>query len=232
MKKIIQNQPKYMKFNTQLLLILLMAMPLFFAQAAFAQYGEGAVSDPLKKPHLWEKLRANPNDSTLWVNYMGKRWGAMTAREKARVAQWKQELYIQSIADQESIIGKHETAGPKFERATDAFAGQAPGVVEVRPKNILTEMEAKQLAGVEAIIMQEREDVKQLKNNISENFVILEDTYRDIFAEFGVNYRYYREVHPDGKYSEQKWIEEQETLIRLHKVQKVKELRQQFTIVK
>jgi hypothetical protein len=184
-------------------------------------------NDPLKKPALWSKLRGKPNDSTLWVQYMGKDWKEMTPKDKEKVAVMRQELYIQWIANQESIVGEQNKTAEN-----DLFQGYANPPSAVKQNNILNAVEAKQLADIEKIILQEREDVKNLKNNVYENFVILEDAYKEIYEDFGVEYKFYKDVYPNNEYSELKWIEEQETRIKQLKLKKIEELKKQFTITK
>ena len=176
------------------------------------------VEDPLKKPQIWKKLRANPNDSTLWSQYLGKAWHRISNTEKEDIMVWKQELYIQSIADKEAVTGTRD-------KEEDLFKEAAP----VKPlKNTVSETQAKQMLAMEAVIMQERKDIKDLKKNIYENFVIIEDALRDAFAEFGVEYRYYDDTYPDRKYSEIKWIEDQENKLKDLKKRKVAEMKEKI----
>ncbi|MCU0449418.1 MAG: hypothetical protein MUC97_06160 [Bernardetiaceae bacterium] len=188
----------------------------------------GTGEDPYKKPALWKKLRSNPNDSSLWVKYVGKRWSVMTRREKESIARWRQELYIQSIADKESIVGELEKEAdvPVDPMDKDPFYNvPMPKVAPAAPR--YTEADMKQLGMLEEMIMDERPDIATLKQNVFENFVILEDVLNEAFAELGVKYRYFAEVHADGKYSELRWIEEQETRLKQAKQAKVAQMRKQ-----
>jgi hypothetical protein len=203
---------------------------LFFCLAALGQAkAQGtSVEDPYKKPMIWKKIKNNPNDSSLWVTYVGKKWSAMNRKEQENIAKWRQELYIQSIADKESIIGEvdREKAEPVDPRAKDPFFGvvlPAPASPAAR----YNESDMKQVATLEQMIMEERPDIAELKKNVFENFVILEDALREAFAELGAEYRYYADVHTDGKYSELKWIEEQEIRLKQLKVAKVNQIKKQ-----
>ncbi|SFF13932.1 hypothetical protein SAMN04488541_101741 [Thermoflexibacter ruber] len=190
---------------------------ILISSASFAQEVQ---DDPYKKPQIWKKLRTNPNDSTLWALYLGKKWSAMTKAELEEIGIWKQELYIQSIAEKEAILGARE-------REEDLFKETPPTKAAGTNRPVKSEMQMKQLATLESQIMQERSDIVQLKKNIYENFVIIEDALKEEFAKFNVTYRYYDDVHADRKYNEIKWIEEQEARLRKLKLEKVAELRKQ-----
>jgi hypothetical protein len=173
--------------------------------AGVAARAQTAGDDPYKKPALWKKLRSNPNDSSLWVKYVGKRW---------------------SIADKESIVGEleKEAEAPANPMDKDPFYNvPMPKLAPAAPR--YTEADMKQLGQLEEMIMEERPDIATLKQNVFENFVILEDVLNEAFAELGAKYRYYAEVHADGKYSELRWIEEQEVRLKQAKQAKVAQMR-------
>jgi hypothetical protein len=184
--------------------------------------------DPFKKPQIWKKIKANPNDSTLWVAYFGKKWTAMTVSDKEDIANWKQELYIQSIAEKEAIYGERDKDEDLFNPSPPKASAGTTKNTSARPVKSPTEM--KQILAMESMIMQERSDFARLKQNIYENFVIIEDMLREEFATFNVNYRYYDDVHADRKYSEIKWIEEQEARLKKLKQEKVAALKKQAGI--
>lgn len=185
--------------------------------------------DPYNKPELWKRIKANPNDSSLWVKYTGKTWKAMTPKERENIARIRQELYIQSIAEQESIIGEldNSAAQPAGAQGEALFVGYASPQSLAKPKTV-SESDMKQLAQLEAMIMQERNDIAELKRNIFENFILIEDALKEEFASFGVEYKYYSEVHPDGKYNEVRWIEEQEMRLKQLKMKKIAELKKKI----
>ncbi|MCU0390287.1 MAG: hypothetical protein MUE81_04155 [Thermoflexibacter sp.] len=191
---------------------------LFISSVGYAQ--DIHQDDPYKKPQIWKKLKANPNDSTLWAAYLGKKWHTMSKAEIDEIGAWKQELYIQSIAEKEAILGARD-------RDEDLFKDPPPTKAASTARITKSEVQMKQLAVLETQIMQERSDIAQLKKNIYENFVIIEDALREEFAQYNVTYRYYDDVHADRKYSEIKWIEEQEVRLRKLKQEKVAELRKQ-----
>jgi hypothetical protein len=201
----------------------------FFLVPSWALAQEIQQDDPYKKPQIWKKIKANPNDSLLWALYLGKKWAVMTNADKEEIANWKQELYIQSIAEKEAVYGMREKEDIDLfaEKPTKATAGTGTNT-SARPVKSVVEM--KQILAMESMIMQERSDIAKLKQNIYENFVIIEDMLREEFAAFNVNYRYYDDVHADHKYSEIKWIEEQEARLKKLKQEKVASLKKQAGI--
>lgn len=203
-------------FSTKILYLLFFLMA-FASSVSLAQ--DIQQDDPYKKPQLWKKIRANPSDSTLWSLYIGKKWTAMSIDDKEVIASWQQELYIQSIAEKEAVYGAREKEEDLFKEPTKG-ANTAARVTK-------SEVTMKQLVALENIIMQERTDIAKLKKNIYENFVIIEDAFREEFALFNVTYRYYDDLHADRKYSEVKWVEEQEALLKKLKQEKIAVLRKQ-----
>ena len=185
-------------------------------------------SDPYRKPELWEKLKKDPNNRTLWSKYLSKKWAKLGKKDKSDVEAMKQLLYIEAIAEEESIIGVQRKS-----ISDEVFKGiPLPKQAPDRKSNELTAVEAKQLAGAEAIIMEEPQEIEELKVNITSNFVILEDKFLEVFETLGEKYRYYLEVHPDKDYSELKWIEEQETKIRLIKKQQLDVFKNSYKIIR
>ncbi|TAH19502.1 MAG: hypothetical protein EAZ08_08410 [Cytophagales bacterium] len=204
--------------------IFYMFLALIFLAASMAIAQDLQQDDPYKKPQIWKKIKANPNDSTLWSLYVGKKWALMSADDKEAITSWQQELYIQSIAEKEAVYGARDNED-LFKEPTKAGSS-----VTATAKVVRSEAAMKQLVALEAIIMQERSDITQLKKNIFENFVILEDVLREEFALYNVSYRYYDDVHSDRKYSEIKWIEEQEARLKKLKQEKVAALRKEVGI--
>jgi hypothetical protein len=209
----------------KILLQTLFICMLFFCANFVAQAQK---SDPYGKPAIWEKLKKDPNNRTLWSQYLAKKWAKLSKKDKADVEAMKQLLYIESIAEEESIIGVQEK-----KKSEEIFKGDVlPTLAKDRKPNELTSAEAKQLAHVEAILLEQPAEIEELKVNITTNFIILEDKFKEVFESLGETYRYYHEVHPEGDYSELKWIEEQELKIKLIKKQQVENFRKSFTIIR
>lgn len=184
-------------------------LALLHCGVAFGQ--QDTSTDPLKKPELWSRLKDNPADMELWASYVGKKWATMSPAEQQRTMQWKQQLMLQIISDKEAII---TSVGRKIDEK------------QVR----LSELENKQLAQVSEVIATDREELRELKANINENFVILEDLYSQIFSELGAEYKYYLEAHPNDAYSKVRWVEEQEAKIKLLKEAKIKQLKKGYAM--
>lgn len=168
------------------------------------------IDDPLKKPVQWEKVRQNPADLETWANYYGKKWILMSPAEQQQVMEWKHQFILQDIADKEAIVTSAENPTANEARAS-------------------SELPTKAIQDMEAFIREEKKGLGDLRSNIHENFVILEDMYRDIFKELGVTYIAYEKKYPKGDYSRVKWIEEQEAQIKTLKESKIKQVRSQLS---
>lgn len=198
------------------------------------QAQDNFVEDPMGKSSLWQQLTENPTDSTLWENYYGKPWASMNKQESAKVNGWKQELMLRKLASNDAVIGFvitdeidegffiDEAAFREFESEINAAKASGQSAT----------ISFKDIQGLEAIIMPEWEGMADLKQNIAENFVILEDMYKDIFDEQGLEFQNYTAAHPDGKYSQIKWIEELDGKLRKAKEKQLSELKEKFNINK
>lgn len=180
-----------------------------YAYAQMDSYNpQNKTDDPLRKPAIWKKLRTNPANLVVWEEYIGKTLNTMNPTEKEVLLAWKDALTLQVITDREAIITAHEK--------------------ELESKKV--SIEKSELTGLETILKEDRQEIIELRSNILENFVILEDIYNEIYKEFDVQYRYYSEVHPQDNFSKILWMEEQETKVKQLREQKVKQLREKYKI--
>ncbi len=216
--------------NVRKIFFLVAFFTLVFSTTVFAQ--DDFVEDPMGKSSIWQQLTENPTDSTLWANYYGKPWESMNKQEAEKVNGWKQELMLRKLASNDAVIGFvitdeidegffiDEAAFREFEAQiqTAKASGQAATIT------------FKDIQGLEAIIMPEWEGMADLKQNVAENFVILEDMYKDIFTEQGIEFENYTAAHPDGKYSQVKWIEELDGKLRKAKENQLKELKKKYNM--
>ncbi len=218
--------------NTKKLFFLLFFITFFSILGISSAFAQDFVEDPMGNSAIWQKLTENPTDSTLWENYYGKAWSAMNKQESEKVNGWKQELMLRKLASNDAVIGFvitddidegffiDEAAFREFEAQiqTAKASGQAATIT------------FKDIQGLEAIIMPEWEGMADLKQNIAENFVILEDMYKDIFTEQGMDFQNYTAAHPDGKYSQIKWIEELDGKLRKAKENQLKEIKKKYNM--
>lgn len=193
--------------------------------SAFAQ--DDFVEDPMENSAIWQKLTENPTDSTLWENYYGKAWSAMNKKEAEKVNSWKQELMLRKLASNDAVIGFVITdeIDEGFFIDEAAFREFEAQIQSAKASGQAATITFKDIQGLEAIIMPEWEGMESLKQNIAENFVILEDMYKDIFTEQGIDFQNYTAAHPDGKYSQIKWIEELDGKLRKAKEKQLSELK-------
>jgi hypothetical protein len=87
-------------------------------------------------------------------------------------------------------------------------------------KNFLKDLEESFLA--------ESTEMEELKENLYENFFILEAVLADEFEVLGAEYISYKKQYPKGNYSESRWMMEKEQQLRKLKSQKLEEMKQAF----
>jgi hypothetical protein len=87
-------------------------------------------------------------------------------------------------------------------------------------KNFLKDLEESFLA--------ESTEMEELKENLYENFFILEAVLSDEFDVLGTDYVFYKQKYPKGNYSESRWMMEKEQELRKLKTQKLEEMKQAF----
>lgn len=198
--------------------------------SAFAQ--EDFIEDPMENSAIWQKLTETPTDSTLWENYYGKAWSAMNKKEAEKVNGWKQELMLRKLVSNDAVIGFVITdeIDEGFFIDEAAFREFEAQIQSAKASGQAITITFKDIQGLEAVVMPEWEGMTDLKQNISENFVILEDMYKDIFTEQGIDFENYTVAHPDGKYSQIKWIEELDGKLRKAKETKLKELKKKYNM--
>ncbi len=187
---------------------------LFIEARGFSQ---NAVNDVLGKPAVWKNLLASPQDSVLWVQYVGKPWVCMSRKDINNVKKIRNRLlqYRQPQTIQEEVNVRDDRFW-----ILDAQDSKAASEVE-----ILSKEQQNYLHQLETNMLQEPGDLPDLKQNIAENFVILEDTYQDAFDEMGIEYKSYALIHPDGKYSQELWIKEKSRELKELKVKKLNQMK-------
>jgi hypothetical protein len=220
---------------------LLAVMFLLGLQATAA--AQTTIDDPLKKPEIWKKLMANPTDTTLWTKYCGKPRSKMSIKQLEEVNTWKQELMLRQLADEEAVIGLNLPTDQSdmfiddvafeeiMKQISDAKAGKGKnGQKKLGADGKPLRVTHQELLGMEAIILQEQSELAELKTNIHANFAMIEEYYKEIFAEFKLKYVYYIEQYPNKKYSEVKWVEDQEKKLKQEKARQIQELRKKFVV--
>ncbi|GEM_PF-5700423 len=157
------------------------------------------IYDPLKKPHLWRKLVDTPDNQSLWAEYMGKDWKDMTEEDKRYISRWRKAIV--------------ENNAPKVDY--ESFVSTKFNSME-------------ELLTWERMMMEESHRVTELKTNIAANFLLIEDTFVDLFEELDRGYRRYDQVHKDGKYNQIKWVEDHENRINYIKEQVVEAYKRKY----
>lgn len=81
---------------------------------------------------------------------------------------------------------------------------------------------------LEDSFLAESTEMEELKENLYENFFILEAVLADEFEVLGVEYVFYKRKYPKGNYSESRWMMEKEDELKKLKTQKLEEIKQAF----
>ncbi|MEH0158179.1 hypothetical protein V6R21_29195 [Limibacter armeniacum] len=192
---------------------LMLVITLLVDLQAFAS----VISDPLEKPQLWQKLKEAPTDSLLWSSYIGKPWVAMTIQEKEKVEEWKSQLTEELISNSKEVYAG-ETKAKAVDDSPEAWEGMPSQEQITASEQIQIGKELKEhFKAIESAMLSEPDYIAELKRNLTVNFVILDATYREEFEAYGVNYRGYYEVYPEGNYPQEKWIAEKSSQLRLYK---------------
>lgn len=97
-------------------------------------------------------------------------------------------------------------------------------------KIALDEAGKKQMDNAVALVMMESSELKELKKNITANFLIIQDTYVDIFKSLGLKYIYYEKIYPNGGYSEEKWVQEMDKKINDVKKKQAREITEKYNV--
>ena len=92
-----------------------------------------------------------------------------------------------------------------------------------------TVLGAKELMGMEVIIMRENENLKNLKSNVHENFALIEDMYRDLFKQFNESYTYYAKAHPKSDLNKTIWVDKQDEKLKALKMKQLDLLYKSYT---
>lgn len=197
------------------LLILPVFVLVFCVLSVTSAFAQEEVNDPLKKPAVWEKLVKAPANRALWAEYFGKPLEKLSYEENEKLSLWSQVLTLRSIMAEEVVI---ESTGDDDEEPVESDVAYGADGKEV------IVMDQADFDNLAQMVMSEKQEVAELKTNIHENFVILEDLFRDIFKEHGKEYVSYDEAHPDGKFPIVRWVEQTEKKIQEMKNARLKEI--------
>ncbi len=186
------------------------------------------LKDPKRAPEVWEKLVKNPTNMKIWVEYMGKNQSDWSMDEMKQVANWKQILMLRRLSEMESVGLVMKPSGAGFFIDDLAFEEMMVGIEAAKKAPAQTKSNTggapqdglfiqKELGGVKAIIMNESKSIANLRKKPLENFAIIEDSFKQIFDQYGGKYTYYKEAFPDGKYNKITWIDDHEQRLKILK---------------
>ncbi|WP_154657199.1 hypothetical protein [Hugenholtzia roseola] len=218
----------------RLSLIFLLATAPFGAQAQELPY-----QDPLNKPALWAQIIQKPLFQPLWEEYRGKKWTQLSPQERVEVKMWQQTAMLLFVQKRNPNNGQNNAAmaqnNQKNQTTTNGsntnsstknntqsqVKNQTKSPYALRPEHVelLKREEIRTyVREMEEFVMLEPMEVEDLKENLFENFFLIEDYFFEEFKRYGASYVTYKKTHPKGDYSEDQWIEEKENeLLNLKK---------------
>ncbi|MBT33987.1 MAG: hypothetical protein CMO01_30360 [Thalassobius sp.] len=167
--------------NKPVLSLRLIVLCLFISGYAFSQTeSAGILIDPLKKPEVWEKLKINPYNDALWTAYFNEDLFTLTKEQYIEYNTWKAQLVEQLSKENE----KKELE-----------------LLKRREEYLANRYSYKKLT---------ESDFEELSQNVSKNFPIIEQYFKEQFEALGESYQSYAEAHPEKEYNHTKWVEENE----------------------
>jgi len=146
--------------------------------------------DPLGKPDVWSELKENPQNISLWAEYLEKSLGEIEDRHLQDILKWSKMLCPEG---QQLAIGN----------VMLWYATQA------KKDDLKSKMEAHLFhKELEEEVSHEALELGDLTEDIEGNFIIIEDKLRQAYAEMGVQYQPFDKVYPGGNYSKFGWIDD------------------------
>lgn len=115
------------------------------------------------------------------------------------------------------------TTMPSAEETTLPFTEQE------RYRQVLRKAKVKRYMNqLDEVFLAQSSEMDELLKDAFTNFFIIEDYYREAFAEYGVEYVSYEEKYPRGGYSEMRWIRDQQERLKEVRKNALRKLKQSF----
>jgi len=160
--------------------ILLWAIGILLSYSLHAQ-DSTSINDPLEKPAIWEQLKQNPYNDAFWTTYFEEDLFSLTKEQYINYNAWK--AYLVDLKSKKIEEDKLALLKRREEYLANRY----------KHKRKLTES-----------------DFEELVQNVSKNFPIIEQYFNEQFEALGEKYQSYADVHPENKYNQTKWVEENE----------------------
>lgn len=78
------------------------------------------------------------------------------------------------------------------------------------------------------VVLAEPMDMVELKEDLFGNFLIIEDYYKESFAEYEIEYVYYAQKYPLGGFSEARWVSRHDQQLKALKAKRLNTLKRKF----
>ncbi|MEM1137109.1 MAG: hypothetical protein AAGI07_14825 [Bacteroidota bacterium] len=133
----------------------------------------------------------------------GSSWDDLDIDVQQQIMKWQNILAIEMIAREEAIFDFVDNDEVDWELPEDNLSASVSN--DFQEEQFRVEI-IKYNQEIENIILQQNSELFYLQKNVAENFAIIEDILFEEFISFGEDYAYYDEVHPERKYSLDKWV--------------------------
>jgi hypothetical protein len=170
-------------------------------------------------------LETAPRDSALWASYMGKPWIIMSITEKEQIGTWMENL-LNNRGD--VMEEKEELVASNSNDDNIWHFKEVEQEIKAHEEEELHKEQIAYIKDLEEISIIEPTEIVELKANIRQNFVILDDLYAEQFEALGLPYKTYAETFPRGNYSKETWLKEKEEQLKQVKMRKLTALRRQM----
>lgn len=126
----------HMNLRLFLLMLLLGSSPLWAQTpvAKAAPAGKNA-QDPLNKPKIWDKLKADPDDDNLWQAYFGKDLFNLSKEEMGNFKLWKQRLQDEFATNE--ATNESRKLNSRAEAQAAAYASEFKRLMENVNRNFM-----------------------------------------------------------------------------------------------
>ncbi|UZR95529.1 hypothetical protein [Chondrinema litorale] len=166
---------------------------------------EDTIDDPLHKPKVWEKITLDYQNIGLWEEYFDSKWDDLDIDIQQQIMKWQNILAIEMISREEAIYEVVEDNSVEWDIPDNSLTAS----VNTNYEDERIRVEAlKYNQQIEEIIQQQSSELYSLKENVGENFAIIEDIFFEEFINYDKEYIYYSEAYPEKKYSKEKWVED------------------------
>lgn len=178
---------------------------------------------------MWlNKVNGKTTDTELIATNITKKQEKKEDKKEIKKEQIKKNDKTEGKNENVVVATKKETTTKKTEEVVVTASTEVMSKTQ-KMNELLSLPEVKSfMKDLEESFLAESTEMGELKENLYENFFILEAVLADEFEVLGAKYVFYKQKYPKGNYSESRWMMEKEEELKKLKTQKLEELKQAF----